>query len=76
MKISRVNGGSHANYAIYEHNTNNGFNFGSAFYLASNLNIYSNHSGHYDNNVNDVLSPYFGGNFVPAEIEVFKITVL
>ncbi|UZO14576.1 uncharacterized protein OCT59_006032 [Rhizophagus irregularis] len=75
MKISRVNS-SYADYAIYEHNSNNGFNFGNTFQLSNNQYIYSNHPGYYDNNVTNVLSPYFNYNFVPAEIEVFKITVL
>ncbi|GBC04590.1 hypothetical protein RclHR1_05760008 [Rhizophagus clarus] len=72
MKISRVNT-SHTNYAIYEQNVN-GFNFGSSFYLQSNLYVYFNHSGYYDNNINNVLSPYLYNNFVPAEIEIFKIS--
>ncbi|RGB24673.1 hypothetical protein C1646_676194 [Rhizophagus diaphanus] len=74
MKISRVNG-SYANYAILENN-DCGFNFGNTFQLSNDQYIYSDDPGYYDDNINNVLSPYFGCNFVPAEIEVFKITVL
>ncbi|GBC04591.1 hypothetical protein RclHR1_05760009 [Rhizophagus clarus] len=72
MKISRVNT-SHTNYAIYEQNVN-GFSFGNTLYLSSNLNVYFRHPGYYDNNINSVLSPYLNGNFVPVEIEIFKIS--
>jgi hypothetical protein len=71
MKISRVHG-SHANNAICENN-NYGFNFGDTLRLHNNLNVYFSHPGYYDNNVNNVLSPYLNNNFVPVEIEVFKI---
>jgi hypothetical protein len=74
MKISRVNG-SYYNYAIYEQ-SNYGFSFGNTFYMNSNNRIYFTNQGYYDGNINDVLSPYIGqnNNFVPEEIEVFKIT--
>ncbi|EXX50601.1 uncharacterized protein OCT59_006005 [Rhizophagus irregularis] len=68
MKIGRVNNSS---YAIYEY-YNTGFNFGSVLYMSGQL-IYFNNSGYYKN-VNNVLSPYLNINFVPEEIEVFKIT--
>ncbi|CAB4399515.1 unnamed protein product [Rhizophagus irregularis] len=71
MKISRVQG-SYSNYAIRENNAQ-GFNFGDTLFLSNNLNIYFNNSGYYDSNDRTVLNPYFGGNFVPAEIEVFKM---
>jgi hypothetical protein len=71
MKISRVSG-SYTNYAINENNRI-GFNFGSALYFNNNQNVYFGNSGYYDNNFNYVLSPYLNNNFVPSEIEVFKI---
>lgn len=74
MKISRVNS-SNADYAIHEH-FKNGFNFGNTLYLQGNLNIYFVNQGYYDSNVVNVLNPYLGNNFVPEEIEVFKIIAL
>lgn len=59
-------------YAIYEHYSN-GFNFGSVLYM-SGQQMYFGNSGYYDDNINNVLSPYLSSNFVPEEIEVFKIT--
>ncbi|PKB95819.1 hypothetical protein RhiirA5_367945 [Rhizophagus irregularis] len=74
MKISRVNNQS---YAIYEC-SNYGFSFGNTtFYMNSDHKIYfTSNQGYYDNNINNVGSPYVNqnGNFVPKEIEVFKVT--
>ncbi|RGB24674.1 hypothetical protein C1646_676195 [Rhizophagus diaphanus] len=69
MKVSRVNG---SNCVIFEYN-NFGFNFGNTFRLSDNLNIYCKNQGFYDDNINNVLSPYLNRNFVPEEIEVFKM---
>ncbi|PKK74529.1 hypothetical protein RhiirC2_738660 [Rhizophagus irregularis] len=70
MKISRVNS---SNYAIHENHIN-GFNFGGGtFRMDSNQIVYFRNTGYYDN-VDNVLSPYLNINFVPEEIEVFKIT--
>jgi hypothetical protein len=68
MKISRVNN----SYTIHE-NYNDGFNFLNTLYM-NGQEIYFNNYGYYDGNIGDVLSPYLGTNFVPEEIEVFKIT--
>ncbi|GBB98700.1 hypothetical protein RclHR1_00330027 [Rhizophagus clarus] len=72
--ISRVNS-SYYSYAIYEYSSY-GFSFGNTFYMNSDNRIYFCNQGYYDNNINTVLSPYMNqsGNFVPQEIEVFKIT--
>ncbi|GBB98708.1 hypothetical protein RclHR1_00330035 [Rhizophagus clarus] len=70
--ISRVNN-NYCNYAIYECYTY-GFSFGNMFYMNSDNNIYFSNQGYYDGNIDDVLSPYLNNNFVPGEIEVFKIT--
>ena len=36
--------------------------------------VYFDNPGYYDGKLNNVLSPYIGTNFVPEEIEVFKVT--
>ncbi|PKC12171.1 hypothetical protein RhiirA5_353291 [Rhizophagus irregularis] len=71
MEIIRVNSSYYSN-AIYDY-YNSGFNFGNTLYT-SGQQIYFGNSGYYDDNINNVLSPYLGNNFVPEEIEVFKIT--
>jgi hypothetical protein len=74
MKISRVNS-SYYSYAIYEY-YNYGFSFGNTFFMNSDNRIYFTDQGYYDGNINDVLSPHINqnGNFVPEEIEAFRIT--
>ncbi|PKK74544.1 BTB-domain-containing protein [Rhizophagus irregularis] len=73
MKISRVNVNNGYNaYAIYE-DYNQGFSFGNTFYMNSDHKIYFSNQGYYDN-FGNVSSPYLNNNFVPEEIEVFKIT--
>jgi hypothetical protein len=72
MKISRVSSSYYRN-AIYEY-SNYGFSFGKTFYMDSDNRIYFINQGYYDGNISDVLSPYMNHNFVPEEIEVFKIT--
>ncbi|RIA86309.1 hypothetical protein C1645_829457, partial [Glomus cerebriforme] len=76
MKISRVNI-NYANYAISEY-YGDGFNFGDTFYMSGQC-IYFSNSGYYDN-IDNVLNPLnpnlLDTNFVPEEIEVFKITTL
>ncbi|PKY41535.1 hypothetical protein RhiirA4_396116 [Rhizophagus irregularis] len=72
MNIGRVNSGYYNN-ALYEHSSY-GFNFGSGtLRMDSNQTICVCSSSYYDNG-NNILSPYNGTNFVPEEIEVFKIT--
>jgi hypothetical protein len=71
MKISCVNN-NYSRYAIYEY-YGSGFNFGNTFYM-NGQHICFDNSGYYDSNFDNVLTPYQYNNFVPEEIEVFKIT--
>ncbi|PKK74534.1 BTB-domain-containing protein [Rhizophagus irregularis] len=72
MKISRINNNYHS-YAIYDH-PNYGFSFGNTFYMNSDKRIYCSNNGYYDGNLNNVLNPYLNSNFIPEDIEAFKIT--
>ncbi|PKC69526.1 hypothetical protein RhiirA1_455892, partial [Rhizophagus irregularis] len=57
MIISRVNSSYYSN-AIYEC-SNYGFSFGNTtFYMNSDHKIYFSNQGYYDNNINNVGSPY------------------
>ncbi|CAB4399514.1 unnamed protein product [Rhizophagus irregularis] len=70
MKISRVNN----NYTLHE-NYNDGFNFLNTLYMNGQQIYFDNH-GYYDENISNVLNPYLGTNFIPEEIEVFKIITI
>ncbi|CAG8638505.1 1345_t:CDS:2 [Funneliformis mosseae] len=65
VKISRV---TNYSYAIYD-NYNNGFNFGSTFYM-SGQNVYLQYQGYYDANA---INSNTNTNFVPKEIELFNV---
>ncbi len=74
MKISRVN---RYNYAIYEY-YNQGFNFGSGDFVMSGQNVCLGYGGgYYDvNYVNPNMLGINFINFIPEEIEVFKVNTL
>ena len=59
------------NFAIYENN-NGGFNFGNTFYM-DNQFVYFNYTGYYENNG---VVPSMNINFIPEEIEVFKVVTV
>jgi len=69
MKISRVVNTSKAMWEHYD----NGFNFGSTFCLVDKT-IYFQYTRYYDENV--ISLNVNGNNFIPEEIEVFKVNTL